>query len=129
MKMIVLLMVAAALHTCQPDKELWKEAIAYNKESKQLLKDLKDPINELVQKANRINVQGRALSKAEMGKVDAYDLARAEYEHWVNNMPKLPKKGQRKTADVNKVVTEQKAYRDALKSLKRWVGELSGQNH
>ena len=39
MKMIVLLMVAAALHTCQPDKELWKEAIAYNKESKQLLKD------------------------------------------------------------------------------------------
>lgn len=124
MKMIVLLMLTAALNTCQADKDLWKEAIAFNKESKQLLKDLKDPINELVQRANRINVQGRKLSKAEMGKVDAYDLARAEYEHWVNNMPKIPKRSQRKTADVNKVVSDQKAYRDALKSLKRWVGEL-----
>lgn len=90
---VYLLALFFALSACtdkSADKQMLEQAAAIHLEADQLEKAVKPLIEELVQRKNSINIQGRALQAEELDFVAEVESVETAYRFYVDNHAEVP---------------------------------------
>jgi hypothetical protein len=90
---VYLLALSLVLSACSgksADKQMLEEAAAIHLEADQLQQAVKPLIDELVQRKNSINIQGRALQAEELDFLAGVESVETAYRFYIDNHAEVP---------------------------------------
>ena len=144
-RILLLSIVLISLFACvsaeqQKETQLLEEAAKVHKEAMDIENDLKDDLEALIQKANGINVKGRALEPEEIRLVEQINQLQASYRYWEENHIEVPGHDLHDhnhhghnhdhvaatEYSAKDMLLIQKEFRDSILSIKKRVESLSG---
>ena len=144
---LIVLMLFLGFNSCghqhQKGKasELLKEAAMIHQEAINIEQALQPELQALIQRANGINIQGRALTEEEMAFVKAVENLRASYGYWEENHVEVPgfehehghdhdhdhHHGPGLEVSPADMLLIQKEFRDSILSIKERIEKLQSQ--
>jgi len=120
-KKIVFLFLIVGVFSCSIKKPfqqaILKEASELHQEAQKMGDQASSLLEELIQQANSIQVQGRALTRSELAFVEQVNQLRGELQNWEYGEPKLPSTDFIRIKDKEKLMEEQTTW-------KKWIEDI-----
>lgn len=88
--LLALFLFSAACTNQAADQKILEQAAAIHEQADRLAQEVKPLIEELTQRKNRLNIQGRALQPEELDFVARADAAETAFRFYVDNHAEVP---------------------------------------
>lgn len=116
------LLVIGSLSSCSILQKLKQpilnEATSINKEAKKIGEQVSALLEELIQQSYSIQVQGRQLTREEIGFVDQVNEIRGEYQNWQYAEPRLPSyEDNIRLKEKESILKQQEDWKEEIREL------------
>ena len=86
----LLILTANCGGTSEEDQKLLEEAASIHQQAIEIEEKIKPKMEALIQRKNQINIQGRALTDAEIAFVEKVEQLQTSYDYWEENHVEVP---------------------------------------